>query len=113
MTQISFTLPNGNILTCDDKLETIQEAFRMNGFEYVPTQDETDARSRKANAKGHAALAVNLKTLNAADAEAWVLANTGNVNEMREVVRELARMVVAMRDEIWPTLPDEQIGIKQ
>ena len=108
-----FILPDGTELTCEDNFETVKAAFAMNGFIYEPTASEIALRSRKDNAKGQAALAINLKTLNAADAEAWVLANTGNVAQMREVVRELARMVVAMRDDIWPTLPDEQIGVKK
>ena len=70
-------------------------------------QLELDAENRKNSAKGNAIVAPNLSTLSAADAEIWVENNTGNVSDMRVVVREMARFLVSLRDERWPTLPDE------
>ena len=73
----------------------------------VYQQLELDAENRKNNAKGTAIVAPNLSTLSAADAELWVENNTGNVADMRVVVREMARLIVSLRDERWPTMPDE------
>jgi hypothetical protein len=74
----------------------------------VETQAERDAMSaasiRKANAKTEAALAIALKSLTPAQAITYIDTTVTNIASAKTVLKVMVRMLIAMRDEVWPDL---------
>jgi hypothetical protein len=62
---------------------------------------------RKANARAEAKLATELKSLTPAQAVAYIETNVTNLASAKTVLKIMARILIAMRDEIWPELPDQ------
>lgn len=65
------------------------------------------AAERKAAAKGEAALAEQLKTVTAQGAVDYIETQVTNLASAKAVMKIMARMLIAMRDEVWPELPEE------
>lgn len=62
---------------------------------------------RRATARSQAALATQLRTLTPQQAVDYIETNVTNLATAKDVLKILARIVIAMRDEVWPDLPDE------
>jgi hypothetical protein len=76
----------------------------------VETQAERDAMVatalRKTNAKTEAALAIALKSLTPAQAITYIDTTVTNIASAKTVLKVMVRMLIAMRDEVWPDLPN-------
>jgi hypothetical protein len=74
----------------------------------VETQAERDAMVatalRKTNAKTEAALAIALKSLTPAQAITYIDTTVTNIASAKTVLKVMVRMLIAMRDEVWPDL---------
>lgn len=76
---------------------------------YMPqrSQADIDREARKASAITEARLATELKTLTPAQAVAYIDANVTNIASAKAVLKIMARMLIALRDETWPGIGDE------
>jgi hypothetical protein len=63
-------------------------------------------RLRKANAIGEAMLATELKTLTPAQAVQYIESNVTDLPSAKRVLKIMARILIALRDEAWPDLPE-------
>ena len=63
-------------------------------------------RVRKASAKGEAALATALKTITPAEAVTYINNKVTDLTSAKAVLKLMARMLIALRDEVWPDLPE-------
>ena len=61
---------------------------------------------RKASAISEAALATELKSLTPAQAVAYIENNVTTLASAKVVLKIMARMLIALRDETWPELPE-------
>lgn len=77
------------------------------GYRPPKTAEELAAIARKANAVSEARLATELKALTPAQAVAYIDSNVTNIASAKAVLKIMARMLIAMRDEVWPNLQDE------
>lgn len=64
------------------------------------------ARARQTAAKAEAALAIELKSLTPAQAVAYVENNVTTLASAKVVLKIMARLIIAMRDEVFPDLPE-------
>lgn len=64
------------------------------------------ARVRKSAAKGEAALATALKTISPAQAVEYINTQVTDLASAKAVLKLMARMLIAMRDEIWSDMPE-------
>lgn len=71
-----------------------------------PTAAELATITRKANAKAEARLAAELRTLTPQQAVNYIDANVTTIASAKVVLKVMARMMIAMRDEVWPDLPE-------
>ena len=67
---------------------------------------EAAAASRKRDAAAEARLATELKTISPAQAVAYVENNVTSLASAKVVLKIMVRMLIAMRDEVWPDLQD-------
>lgn len=67
------------------------------------------ARVRQAIAKSEAAKATALKTITPKEAVEYIEANVTNIASAKKVLKLMARMLIAMRDEIWSDLPESEL----
>lgn len=86
------SLPN---LTGADLLDCIVDTARL-----------ARIQARKTNAKGEAALATQFKTLTPQQAVNYIENNVTNLSTAKDILKIMARILIAMRDEIWPDLPE-------
>lgn len=63
-------------------------------------------RTRKAAAKREAAKATALKTITPEQAVKYINNNVTDLASAKTVLKLMARMLIAMRDEIWSDLPE-------
>lgn len=64
--------------------------------------------ARRAGAIGEAALVAELKNVTGNQAADWIETNVTSLATAKTALKILARMVIAMRNEVWPDLPDKQ-----
>jgi hypothetical protein len=81
-------------------------------FPDAPTRSNTltpaqiAARARRRAAIGEAGLATVLKSLTPVQAENYIETNVTNLASAKAVIKIMARMLIAMRDEVWPGLAE-------
>ena len=63
-------------------------------------------RARKAAAKGEAALSTALKNITPAEAVAYINKHVTDLQSAKAVLKLMARMLIALRDEVWPDMPE-------
>lgn len=63
-------------------------------------------RLRQANAINEASLAIQLKSLTPAQAVQYIETNVINLATAKDVLKIMARMLIALRDQQWPDLPE-------
>ena len=66
----------------------------------------TAMQLRRENARAEAALAAQLKTLTPQEAVDYIETNVTTLASAKTVLKIMARMLIAMRDQIWPDLPE-------
>lgn len=66
------------------------------------------ARRRRRLAKAEAAKATALKTITPAEAVNYIEANVTNIASAKTVLKLMARMLIAMRGEIWSDMPEQK-----
>jgi hypothetical protein len=64
------------------------------------------ARARRENAINEAALATELKSLTPAQAVQYIENNVIDLPSAKRVLKVMARILIALRDETWPNLPE-------
>jgi len=62
--------------------------------------------ARKAVAVNEAKLATELRTLTATEAVAYVENNVTTLATAKTVIKIMVRLLIALRDETWPDLPE-------
>lgn len=62
---------------------------------------------RKSNSKTEARLSTQLKILTPQRAVDYIETNVKDLASAKAVIKIMARMLIAMRDEVWPELPEE------
>ncbi len=65
---------------------------------------EDRARQRREGAEGNAAAIPGWATWTADESVAWIDANVTDLASAKQALRAMARMIVAMRDQMWPEL---------
>lgn len=70
------------------------------------TTAEIASETRKTNAIIEAGLAAEFKSITAAQAVAYIDNNVTTLATAKTVLKIMARLIVAMRDELWPDLQD-------
>lgn len=103
---------NSNGIVWDvDGVTEIQNLPEVQAILMVHTPDKTQAEmaalARKENAKQEAGLASRLKSLTPQEAVEYIEVNVTNLASAKAVMKIMARMLIAMRDEVWPELPEE------
>jgi hypothetical protein len=64
------------------------------------------ARARQSAARSEAALATAFRTITPAQAVAYIDNNVTSLATAKDALKLMARILIAMRDQIWPDLPD-------
>ena len=67
---------------------------------------EIASLTRKANAFAQAKLVSELKALTPDEAAAYVETTVTDLDSAKAVMKVMVRLLIAIRDEIWPGLPD-------
>lgn len=62
---------------------------------------------RRVTARGNAKLSTQLRTLTPQQAVDYIETNVTNLATAKDVLKIMARILIALRDEAWPDLPDE------
>lgn len=70
------------------------------------TSAEQAAAARKAESISQAKLATELRSLTPDQAVAYIENNVTSLASAKAVMKVMARLLIAMRDELWPGLPD-------
>jgi len=102
----TYTLPDGRTITWDGDLAEKIRILDLLGITYTPTAGELAEQSRKAGARTEAALATQFKTLTPQQAVDYIETNVTSLATAKTVLKIMARILIAMRDEIWPDLPE-------
>ena len=84
----------------DSQIEQVQSIATP----YMPPVPERELRMQRA--KGNAALVLEMKTITGDQAVAWIENNVTSLATAKTVLKIMARMIVALRDQTWPDLPD-------
>lgn len=92
------------------------EGFNQYDFSRPLTSDEwhkfleltSPAKARKNMAKSNAKMATTIKSLTPKQAVDYIEKNVTNIATAKTVMKVMARMLISMRDEIWPDLPEEE-----
>lgn len=71
------------------------------------TEAELAAIDRKKNAFAQAVSVSELKSITPAEASAYIDANVTDLQSAKGVLKIMARMIILMRNELWPNLPEE------
>lgn len=79
----------------------------LNAHTPEKTQAKMAALARKENAKQEAGLASQLKSLTPQGAVDYIETNVTNLASAKAVMKIMARMLIALRDEVWPEMPEE------
>lgn len=103
---------NSNGIVWDvDGVTEIQNLPEVQAVLRVHTPDKTQAEiaaiARKENARQEAGLASRLKSLTPQEAVEYIEVNVTNLASAKAVMKIMARMLIAMRDEVWPELLEE------
>lgn len=101
-----YTFPNGVVIEYPTLAELVSACKRFN-IPFTPTQALIDADARKSNALADAKLATELRSLTPAQAVAYIEANVTTLATAKAALKVLTRLVVALCNETWPTLPEE------
>lgn len=72
----------------------------------VYEQAEATRKARRANAQAEAKLAAQLRSLTPQQAVDYIETNVTNLASAKTVIKIMARMLIAMRDEIWPEMSE-------
>lgn len=83
---------------------TIPDAVIENGLSFATSAVELASYSRKATAFSNAKLVTTLVSLTQDQAAAYIDSNVTNIATAKTVMKIMARILVAMRDELWPNL---------
>jgi len=67
---------------------------------------EIASLTRKANAFAQAKLVNELKTLTPDEAAAYIEVTVTDLAGAVKVIKAIARLLIALRDELWPDLPE-------
>ena len=67
---------------------------------------DTRIKDRQQAARGEAALATQLRTLTPQQAVDYINNNVTNLASAKEVLKIIARILIAQRDQIWPDMPE-------
>jgi hypothetical protein len=106
MAKFGITDPHSFRIDDDLVCPTFPNLTDADLLDCVETQAERDAMissaSRKAVAKTEAALAVALKSLTPTQAVAYIDTNISNIASTKVVLKVMTRMLIAMRDQMWP-----------
>lgn len=102
----TYILPDGRTISWDGSLDEKIRILDQLGIDYTPTAIELAEQSRKDDARGEAALATQFKSLTPAQAVTYIENNVTNLATAKDVLKIMARILIAMRDEIWPDLPE-------
>jgi hypothetical protein len=97
---------NGITITWDGSLTEKIRILESLGITYTPTPAEIAEQSRKDGAKSEAALATQFKTLTPQQAVNYIENSVVDLPSAKAVLKIMARILIAMRDEIWPDLPE-------
>jgi hypothetical protein len=73
---------------------------------------EIASETRKTNAITEAGLAAEFKSLTAAQALTYIDNNVTTLATAKTVLKIMARLIIAMRDELWPDLQDNYDRLK-
>jgi len=68
---------------------------------------ELAIKTRRENARNEASLATQLKALTPQQAVDYIETNVKDLASAKNVLKIMARMLIAMRDEVFPELPEE------
>jgi len=79
----------------------------LHGITYIPTASELAAETRRVNAQAEAKLATELRSLTPAQAVAYIESNVTTLATAKTVLKIMVRLLIALRDETWPNLPEE------
>lgn len=116
----TFTI-NRKTITWDGNLSGKIKILDLLGIPYVPTQAETDEQSRLDSAKSTADAIPNWATWtqaewstyfdsNLSDAEVDLVTSLATARVMLKrqnlVINNMAKIIIAMRDQLWPDLPE-------
>lgn len=71
-----------------------------------PSAVELAQAARKTAAKNNAKLAMAMKTVTPQGAVDYIDSYVTNLSTAKDVLKLMARMLIAMRDEVWPDLPE-------
>ena len=84
----------------------LSDAMINTGIAQALTLAEQSTLTRLQNAQGQAALATALKTVTPDQAVAYIEANVTSLATAKAVMEIMARILIALRDEVWPDLPN-------
>lgn len=84
---------------------TLEEG-EMNIYLNILMPNRQAQKLRKANAIAEAGLATELKTLTPAQTVQYIETNVTSLASAKVVLKIMARILIALRDETWPDLPE-------
>lgn len=94
-----------------DERERVQASFtrELTRAEWLTFLSLTDpVRARREGAREEARLAEALRTCTPQQAVDYIEANVTNLASAKAALKLMVRVLVAMRDEVWPEMADEQ-----
>lgn len=86
---------------------TNAELITFSSISTAPTLQQMRQKQRKSDAIIEASLAVELKSLTPQEAVNYIENNVTNLATAKDVLKIMARMMIAMRDELWSNLPEK------
>ena len=102
----SFRVEDGELI-CPDLPDLTDEDL----LDCAQTQEELDniatSQIAKAGAKSRAKHVIELRTATQKDVENYIDNNVTDIASAKSVLKILARIIVAMRDEIWSDLGED------
>jgi len=88
-------------------IESTLTSQQIEGILATPqTANEAASLARFSSARGEAALASQLRTLTPQQAVDYIETNVTNLASAKAVLKIMARILIAMRDQVWPDLPE-------
>jgi hypothetical protein len=97
----------GEFIVVEDTNNTTMVMAIYAAHDPNPTAAELAAIDRKIGAIAEARLATELKSLTPAQAVAYIETHVTTLATAKTVLKIMVRILIAMRDEIWPNLQDE------
>jgi hypothetical protein len=103
-----YKIPDTNIqIEWSGDLNEKKRILSSYGITYIPTTAELAAETRRVNAQAEAKLATELRSLTPAQAVAYIESNVTTLATAKTVLKIMVRLLIALRDETWPNLPEE------